>query len=205
MTSVRFQRMAPDRLRAGSPDGALRQIVRDGALGSRGAALLAPYSISLTSTACCSCRISTWSARSRRRWVPDTGQCARDRRCRQPAGARWFRSGLQSGGRPRAAQSDRARAVVAPADIPRFKQLNLIASMQPTHATATRTWRSIASVLNGSRVRTPGAPFSTRARVLRAVRIFPSSPTTRSSDCTRRSRARIMMASHRAAGTRSRP
>jgi len=118
------------------------KLYMDGALGSRGAALLADYSddpgnrgLLVTDPAAfgsavikardCGVQVATHAIGDRgNRIVLDTYQYAL--------------SG--SGARPDARWRVEHAQVVAPEDIPRFAQLRLVASMQPTHATSDMPW-----------------------------------------------------------------
>ena len=113
------------------------KLFADGALGSRGAALLAPYSdipdqhgLLLMSDAEMERRVETALKAGYQVNVHAIGDAAN----RQVLDA--FEAAYRAvGGRELRNRIEHAQ-VVAPSDIPRFKQLNLIASMQPTHATS---------------------------------------------------------------------
>ena len=113
------------------------KLFADGALGSRGAALLAPYADAPTergllfmSDAEMARRISTALKAGYQVNVHAIGDAANH----QVLGA--FETAYQSvGGRQLRNRIEHAQ-VLALADIPRFKKLDLIASMQPTHATS---------------------------------------------------------------------
>ena len=113
------------------------KLFADGALGSRGAALLAPYADAPTergllfmSDAEMARRISTALKAGYQVNVHAIGDAANH----QVLGA--FETAYQSvGGRELRNRIEHAQ-VLALADIPRFKKLDLIASMQPTHATS---------------------------------------------------------------------
>ncbi|HXC07878.1 MAG TPA: amidohydrolase [Steroidobacteraceae bacterium] len=113
------------------------KLFADGALGSRGAALLAPYSdqpeqtglLFMTNTEM-QHKIETALSAGYQVNIHAIGDAAN----RQVLDA--FEAAYRTaGGRPLRNRIEHAQ-VVAPSDIPRFKQLNLIASMQPTHATS---------------------------------------------------------------------
>jgi predicted amidohydrolase YtcJ len=152
------------------PEGTAMFVLRgiklfaDGALGSRGAALLAPYSddpgnsgLSLASSSELRHGASVAAARGFQLAVHAIG----DRANREvldafeAAGARGSAEGgtrASEGGALEGAErtaSARGRdlrfrvehaQVVAPADLPRFAALGVIASMQPTHATSDMPW-----------------------------------------------------------------
>ena len=113
------------------------KLFADGALGSRGAALTAPYADAPTqrgllflSDAEMAHKISTALKAGYQVNVHAIGDAANH----QVLGA--FETAYRAvGGRALRNRIEHAQ-VVALADIPRFKQLNLIASMQPTHATS---------------------------------------------------------------------
>jgi predicted amidohydrolase YtcJ len=113
------------------------KLFADGALGSRGAALLAPYSdqpsqrgLLFMSDAQMEARVQTALKAGYQVNVHAIGDAAN----RQVLDA--FEAAYKAvGGRELRNRIEHAQ-VVALSDIPRFKQLNLIASMQPTHATS---------------------------------------------------------------------
>jgi len=152
--SVRIYAMilgVADDFRALSKDGPLigygqdRLTVRsvklfaDGALGSRGAALLAPYTdkpdqhgLLRMSDAEMERRIQAGLSAGYQVNVHAIGDAAN----RQVLDG--FEAAYKAvGGRELRNRIEHAQ-VVSPVDIPRFKQLNLIASMQPTHATSDK-------------------------------------------------------------------
>jgi len=114
----------------------------DGALGSRGAALLAPYSddaqnVGLILTA--KERIRTAAERALRTGFQLCVHAIGDRANRIVLDA--YASALQY---PKRGAEPRFRIehaqVLAPADIPRFAQLGVIASIQASHAISDRAW-----------------------------------------------------------------
>ena len=113
----------------------------DGALGSRGAALHAPYCDDPGEH-----RPGPGAARGGAAPHPRGGRArlprvgARHRRSRQHAGARRLRAGARPtpGRRPRL-RVEHAQ-ILAPADIPRFARLGVVPSMQPTHCTSDMRW-----------------------------------------------------------------
>ena len=113
------------------------KLFADGALGSRGAALMAPYAdapkergLLFMSDADMAHKIATALQAGYQVNVHAIGDAANH----QVLGA--FETAYRSvGGRELRNRIEHAQ-VVALADIPRFKQLDLIASMQPTHATS---------------------------------------------------------------------
>lgn len=115
------------------------KLFADGALGSRGAALLAPYSdkpdqrgLLRMSDAEMERRIQAGLGAGYQVNVHAIGDAAN----RQVLDG--FEAAYKAvGGRELRNRIEHAQ-VVALADIPRFKQLNLIASMQPTHATSDK-------------------------------------------------------------------
>jgi len=115
------------------------KLFADGALGSRGAALLAPYSdkpdqhgLLFMSDAEMERKIQAGLAAGYQVNVHAIGDAAN----RQVLDG--FEAAYKAvGGRELRNRIEHAQ-VVAPGDIPRFKQLNLIASMQPTHATSDK-------------------------------------------------------------------
>jgi predicted amidohydrolase YtcJ len=152
--SVRMYAMimdAGDDFRALSKDGPLIgygndhltvrsvKLFADGALGSRGAALLAPYTdkpdqrgLLRMSDAEMERKIQAGLGAGYQVNVHAIGDAAN----RQVLDG--FEAAYKAvGGRDLRNRIEHAQ-VVAPSDIPRFKQLNLIASMQPTHATSDK-------------------------------------------------------------------
>jgi len=115
------------------------KLFADGALGSRGAAMLAPYSdkpdqhgLLFMSDAEMERKIQMALGAGYQVNVHAIGDAAN----RQVLDG--FEAAYKAvGGRELRNRIEHAQ-VVAPADIPRFKQLNLIASMQPTHATSDK-------------------------------------------------------------------
>lgn len=117
------------------------KLYADGALGSRGAALLAPYSddpansgLFVTSTETMSTLCSLAVARGFQvctHAIGDAGVC---RTLDIYESAFQDRPGLDHRFRIEHAQ------VIAPAEIPRFASLGVIPSMQPTHATSDMPW-----------------------------------------------------------------
>jgi len=114
------------------------KLYADGALGSRGAALLAPYSDDRANTGL------LFHAPAEMTAMIDKAVGKGYQVCIHAIGDRANREVLDAFASVYAKRPD-ARAlrnriehaqVVAPADIPRFKALDLVASMQPTHATS---------------------------------------------------------------------
>lgn len=113
------------------------KLFADGALGSRGAALLEPYSdapgqrgLLFMSDAAMEAKIETALKAGYQVAVHAIGDAAN----RQVLDG--FEAAYKAvGGRELRNRIEHAQ-VVAPADIPRFRQQDLIASMQPTHATS---------------------------------------------------------------------
>jgi predicted amidohydrolase YtcJ len=113
------------------------KLFADGALGSRGAALLAPYSdkpdqsgLLFMSEAEMQRKMESALRAGYQVNVHAIGDAANHEVLDAFAGAYQDVGGRELRNRIEHAQ------VVTPADIPRFKQLDLIASMQPTHATS---------------------------------------------------------------------
>lgn len=119
------------------------KLYMDGALGSRGAALIEPYN-------------DEPENRGLVRLLPDSVQMVTEQAlekgfqvCVHAIGDRANRIVLdefEKAGKKYPAQATEARLrvehaqVIAPDDIPRFKRLNVIPSMQPTHATSDMYW-----------------------------------------------------------------
>ncbi len=119
------------------------KLYMDGALGSRGAALIEPYN-------------DEPENRGLVRLLPDSLRMVTERAlekgfqvCVHAIGDRANRIVLdefEKAGKKHPAQATEARLriehaqVIAPDDIPRFKRLNVIPSMQPTHATSDMYW-----------------------------------------------------------------
>jgi predicted amidohydrolase YtcJ len=115
------------------------KLYSDGALGSRGAALLAPYSDDPHSHGLLfhsKAEIDAMMTRAMRKGYQVNVHAIGD------AGNRQILDTYQKelGATKSAAQRHRIEhaQVVAPSDIPRFKTLNIIPSMQPTHATSDK-------------------------------------------------------------------
>ncbi len=113
------------------------KLFADGALGSRGAAMLAPYSdqpgqkgLMFNTEAAMQASIETALKAGYQVNIHAIGDAANRQVLDAFAGAYPKVGGIELRNRVEHAQ------VVALSDIPRFKQLNLIASMQPTHATS---------------------------------------------------------------------
>ncbi|WP_416307302.1 amidohydrolase [Neptunicella sp. SCSIO 80796] len=115
------------------------KLVADGALGSRGAALLEPYSddhdntgLMVTSEQQLSQLYEQIIKRGFQLNVHAIGD-----RANRIALDQYAATYQKVGGRDLRHRIEHAQ-IINPADIPRFKQLNLIASMQPTHATSDK-------------------------------------------------------------------
>jgi predicted amidohydrolase YtcJ len=110
----------------------------DGALGSRGAAMLAPYSDDPTNTGLIVSKPEHMLAVARR------ARAAGYQVNTHAIGDRGVRNVIDSYEQAGAAPADRFRVehfqVVAPSDFPRLAQHGIIASMQPTHATSDMPW-----------------------------------------------------------------
>ncbi|MBS0373741.1 MAG: amidohydrolase [Proteobacteria bacterium] len=113
------------------------KLLADGALGSRGAAMLAPYSddpgnrgLLFESDAAMLAKVSEALKAGYQVNIHAIGDAAN----RQVLNA--FEAAYATvGGRPLRNRIEHAQ-IVDPADIPRFRTLDLVASMQPTHATS---------------------------------------------------------------------
>jgi predicted amidohydrolase YtcJ len=115
------------------------KLYADGALGSRGAALLAPYSdkpdqrgLLLMTDNAMEHKIETALKAGYQVNIHAIGDAANH----QVLDA--FEAAYQAGGGRQLRNRVEHAQVVALSDIPRFKQLDLIASMQPTHATSDK-------------------------------------------------------------------
>src|SRR5262249_29508666 len=124
----------------------------DGALGSRGAALLADYAddpgnrgLMVTAPDVLAAKVQAAIAAGFQPCVHAIG----DRGNRVVLDA--YQAALATAGRPDVSPAGRASRphvrprvehaqVVAPEDIPRFAKLGVVASMQPTHATSDMPW-----------------------------------------------------------------
>ena len=107
------------------------------------------------------------------------GRRARDRRPREPRGARRVRADARASWQPRGLRQRIEHAqCLAPEDLPRFAELGVAVSAQFTHAPSDESSRS-ASGPTSSTARTRSARCSTRARSSRTA------PTRRSRSSTR--------------------
>lgn len=110
----------------------------DGALGSRGAAMLAPYSDDPTNTGLLLSKPEHMLAVARR------ARAAGYQVNTHAIGDRGVRNVIDAYEQAGATPADRFRVehfqVVAPSDFPRLAQHGIIASMQPTHATSDMPW-----------------------------------------------------------------
>jgi predicted amidohydrolase YtcJ len=117
------------------------KLYADGALGSRGAALLAPYSDDPQNSG-----LELAPRADLERWVGEA-VAAGFQVCTHAIGDRANRTVLdvyervlaQQPGPERRLRIEHAQ-ILAPADLPRFKQLGVIPSMQPTHCTSDGPW-----------------------------------------------------------------
>ena len=117
------------------------KLYADGALGSRGAALLAPYSDEPSNSGLLLSRpehIEAWAEAALRRGFQVNVHAIGDRGNRIVLDA--FDSALKR--IPRADHRFRIEhaQVLSPEDIPRFSRLGVIPSMQPTHQTSDMRW-----------------------------------------------------------------
>ena len=117
------------------------KVVADGALGSRGALLLEPYADEPGTRGLHTVDAGRRSSVSARPWPRLPGRDPRHRRRRQPLRARRLRAAF-AGLRRRRRHRFRVEhaQVLAPADVPRFKTLGVLPSMQPTHCTSDMYW-----------------------------------------------------------------
>lgn len=110
----------------------------DGALGSRGAAMLAPYSDDPTNTGLLLSKPEHMLAVAKR------ARAAGYQANTHAIGDRGVRNVIDAYEQAGATPADRFRVehfqVVAPSDFPRLSQHGIIASMQPTHATSDMPW-----------------------------------------------------------------
>jgi hypothetical protein len=165
-----FGALAPER----DPRAKLRvvgaKLMIDGALGSRGAALLAPYRDAPAETGLLQMSAEAFAARLAEvvgaglqpatHAIGDAGNRlvldAYERRFGDdPRAQAWFRPRLEHA------------QVVAPADWPRFELLGVVPSMQPTHATSDMRWAEtrlgserIAGAYAWQRLPGPRAPLA---------------------------------------------
>jgi predicted amidohydrolase YtcJ len=117
------------------------KLYADGALGSRGAALLAPYSDDPTNSGLLvssPAHIEAWAETALRRGFQVSTHAIGDRGNRIALDA--FESALRRV--PRADHRFRVEhaQVISPQDIPRFAKLGVIPSMQATHQTSDMRW-----------------------------------------------------------------
>lgn len=114
----------------------------DGALGSRGAALLAPYADDPGNSGLLVTTPDTLELIARRcldAGLPLSVHAIGDRGNRETLDAFERAAGGAEALRDRRFRIEHAQ-VVAPQDIPRFAELGVIASMQPTHCTSDMPW-----------------------------------------------------------------
>jgi len=114
------------------------KLYADGALGSRGAALLAPYSDELENSGLVTSTVQHMTDVARR------AQAAGFQVGIHAIGDRGVRNAIDSYEKAGVAPSSRPRIehlqVVEPSDFPRLVRMGIIASMQPTHATSDMYW-----------------------------------------------------------------
>jgi predicted amidohydrolase YtcJ len=120
------------------------KLYADGALGSRGAALLAPYADEPTNSGLLVSRpehIRAWADAALRSGFQVNVHAIGDRGNRIVLDA--FESALKAA--PKADHRFRIEhaQVVSPEDIPRFAKLGVIPSMQPTHQTSDMGWAEV--------------------------------------------------------------
>ena len=114
------------------------KLYADGALGSRGAALLEPYTDDPTNSGLMLARPEHLEDVARR------GRTAGFQINTHAIGDRGVRNVIDAYAKAGVAPADRFRVehlqVIAPADVPRLIERGIIASMQPTHATSDMYW-----------------------------------------------------------------
>lgn len=113
----------------------------DGALGSRGAALLTPYSDDPDNRGLLFVEPDTFQARVRRAMecgLQVNTHAIGDRGNRVVLDA--YEAALQATGETVGRHRIEHAQIVAPDDLPRFADLDVIASVQPTHATSDMPW-----------------------------------------------------------------
>ena len=120
------------------------KLYADGALGSRGAALLAPYNDEPTNSGLLVSRpehIRAWADAGLRSGFQVNVHAIGDRGDRIVLDA--FESALRAA--PKADHRFRIEhaQVLSPADIPRFARIGVIPSMQPTHQTSDMRWAEV--------------------------------------------------------------
>ena len=114
------------------------KLYADGALGSRGAALLAPYSDAPELTG--NWVLSPAELRAATAVSVEAGWQVATHAIGDAANRAVLDAYEASGAGPEARLRVEHAQVLAPADIPRFAKLGVIASMQPTHATSDMPW-----------------------------------------------------------------
>ena len=118
------------------------KLYMDGALGSRGAALLEPYADDAANTGLLLIppeRFETVVERSMECGLQVNTHAIGDRANRIVLDT-YEQAIAETGGGPGRHRIEHAQVVVTPEDIERFAPLNVIASMQPTHATSDMPW-----------------------------------------------------------------
>ena len=177
----------------------------DGAMGSRGAAMLEPYADDAENTGLLQLddeELRTITGLAWERGFQIATHAIGDRANRvildryeellrsTDAGAGW---------RPRVEHAQ----ILAPEDVVRFASLGVIASMQPTHATSDMPW--VEDRVGAERVRGGYVWRSLldSGALSRSARTARSSRTSRCSACMPPSRGRISRASPRADGART--
>lgn len=177
------------------------KLVADGALGSRGAAMIEPYSDDPGNRGLLILDRATIRAAAEKalaRGFQVNTHAIGDRANRAVLDAY---ADVLKGPNDKRFRIEHAQ-VVAPADFARFKQLSIVASMQATHATSSgppTAWDH-----NELKARTHGRRFSISACMCRTDRIFRLRIRIRCGDSTPPSRVRSRMARHPGAGFRNR-
>jgi predicted amidohydrolase YtcJ len=189
-----------DRLRMGG-----LKLYLDGALGSRGARLKAPYAddpgntgLWQTDGTALRNNMSRAAMDGYQVAVHAIGDAANAEVLERDRGAFGPTTAATGAG----ASSTRRSSI--PADIPRFGQHGVIASMQPVHQTSDRLMAEARLGPDRLAGPTPGARSTPPARRWRSARTRRSRRPTRSPGSPSRSAARTRRASRSAAGTRSR-
>ena len=176
------------------------KLYADGALGSRGAAMLADYhdepgqrGLLVTEPAA----LEAAMVKARDCGVQVATHAIGDRANRNVLDA--YARVIGSSAAPKRWRIEHAQ-IVSPIDIPRFAKQGVIASMQPIHATSDGPGSSRGSAPRGWPAPMRGGVSWTAARSSPLARTSPSSPMIRGSASMQRSRVRTSTASRLAAG-----
>ncbi len=164
--------------------GALK-MVTDGALGSRTAAMLEPYSDDAKTTGIMIMepdKLKSLAIERDKAGFQLNLHAIGDRANRVALDV--FEAVAKANGpRDRRDRIEHAQ-VVAPDDFPRFAKLKVIASMQPSHQTTDMRWAGSRVVPSASRAPTPGPRSKKAARVSLSAPIIPSRLSAPSADST---------------------